>query len=271
MFIGYNLDLNNNHDLFGNKNYEEEFKMQEIENKSILKEVTLNGIVNATDIEKDWFPGIKADIFLSHSHKDEVLTKHLAGWLEHNFGLTCFIDSTVWGYADELLHFINNQYSDKRKRKNSFLYNYNKCNKASSHVNCILTIALQKMIDKVEAIFFINTRNSIENYENISKNSTYSPWIYTEIISTQLIRKRKLSEYREKILTESGLIKKTADIQEVLKIRYNVSLEHFVDLSLKNLQVWESGFKSFFSKETQHPLDVLYNITNVFESDSTLK
>ena len=66
-------------------------------------------------MQANWFPQIKADIFISHSHKDEDLALALAGWLKVSFGLTAFIDSCVWGYANDLLKMIDYKYCYQKK------------------------------------------------------------------------------------------------------------------------------------------------------------
>lgn len=44
-----------------------------------IKKYIIDGIAVGTQIEKDWFPQMEADIFISHSHIDEELAKGLAG------------------------------------------------------------------------------------------------------------------------------------------------------------------------------------------------
>ncbi len=39
--------------------------------KYILKNYVEDGVLDTSKVEDDWFPNIKADIFLSHSHQDE--------------------------------------------------------------------------------------------------------------------------------------------------------------------------------------------------------
>ncbi len=41
----------------------------------------------------NWFPSIKSDIFLSHSHKDEDTALKIAGYLKNNHKLEVFVDS----------------------------------------------------------------------------------------------------------------------------------------------------------------------------------
>ena len=38
------------------------------------------------------------------------MVKQLAGYLKHTYGIECFIDSCVWGYANDLLKEIDNRY-----------------------------------------------------------------------------------------------------------------------------------------------------------------
>lgn len=80
-----------------------------------------DGILDAARIEEDWFPSIDADVFISHSHKDQELAIGLAGWLHELFGISSFIDSCVWGYADDLLKQIDRNYCvNKRKPDGRF-------------------------------------------------------------------------------------------------------------------------------------------------------
>lgn len=77
-------------------------------NKKINSFVDDNKEINLTDIGENWFPKIEADVFISHSHKDEKLAIKLALWLYYCFDIKAFIDSTVWGYSRELLYNIIN-------------------------------------------------------------------------------------------------------------------------------------------------------------------
>ena len=42
--------------------------------------VLQNGRIVGTSLMQNWFPLVKADVFLSHSHKDIEKVKGLAGW-----------------------------------------------------------------------------------------------------------------------------------------------------------------------------------------------
>ncbi len=85
-------------------------EQKEIINKQLSEFLSTDGVINGEKLESTWFPQIKADIFISHSHSDEKLAMTLAGWLYRQFGLESFIDSTIWGYADSLLKKIDNKY-----------------------------------------------------------------------------------------------------------------------------------------------------------------
>lgn len=110
-------------------------------NKFLLPNKSLNG----TDIQENWFPEIDAHIFLSHSHTDTTTALILAGWLKEQFQLNTFVDSTVWGYANDLLKIIDNAYCLNPVGNT---YSYEKRNYSTSHVQLMLASALNKMIDK---------------------------------------------------------------------------------------------------------------------------
>lgn len=266
MFAGFNLSLSLDSNIFNSENIDFDYYKKEGENhlnnqkakyEDKLKNYVINGTADGTKLQDDWFPQVDANIFISHAHKDIDLAQGLAGWLNQTFGLNCFIDLNVWGYADELLESINTDNSDKRSDKDGgYLYDHNKCNTASKHVNTMLSIALQKMIDKTEATFVLNTNNSIQKYADVCKTKTYSPWIYTEIICTELVRKKPLSEYRRRIITlaqESANKSYNAEYSAA----YNVSLEHLKKINISTLYDWANN-----KTKCNYALDKLYLITH---------
>lgn len=109
MYRGFNLLLEEN---CFEEGYFEAFKKVGLRSfssqKTSIKEkinsfVRNDGSLDGSMMQANWFPQIKADIFISHSHKDINLALALVGWLKVTFGLTAFIDSCVWGYANKLL------------------------------------------------------------------------------------------------------------------------------------------------------------------------
>jgi hypothetical protein len=204
-----------------------------------------DGSIDGSKLQADWFPEVQADIFLSHSHGDREKAIALAGWLLHNFGLTVFIDSCVWGYADHLLKKIDDIYC---KNIDSNTYNYDKRNYSTSHVHMMLSLALTKMMDRTECLIFLNTPKSIVTCEVID-NQTKSPWIYHEIATSYVLRKQKPIRF--------GLIKHGyySENAQNLSINYNLDLSHLIDLSKDDLLEWQNDFNV---EEDSHSLDVLY-------------
>ena len=210
-----------------------------------------DGSINGAQIQSNWFPQIEADIFISHSHRDEELAIALAGWLKSKFDLTAFIDSCVWGYSNDLLKKIDNTYC---KTADGAYYDYDKRNFSTSHVHMMLSMALTMMIDNTECVFFLDTPNSIKSSEVI--NQTLSPWIYYELGMTKLIRK--------KTPTRNILIKAADSLNEVftesLQIRYDVKLDHLSILSQTDLENWVNVHHR---NTIDHPLDQLYRLSEV--------
>ena len=222
--------------------------------KTIDSYLFSNGTLNGSNMQENWFPQIKADIFISHSHKDEKLALALAEWLKETFGLTAFIDSCVWGYSNNLLKLIDDVYCRNINRNS---YDYDKRNYSTSHVHMMLSVALTQMIDNTECLFFLNTPNSITPDTIINK--TESPWIYSEISISQLIRKKELQEYR---IMEQNESLKTFSEDKKLNIQYDLPTDHLVDINVDDLNEWEEKYEKQDSENLRvHALDKLYELT----------
>lgn len=207
-------------------------------------------------MEESWFPQVKADVFISHSHKDLALAEGLAGWLHTTFGLTCFIDYNVWGYSDDLLWEINSRYSNKRSTGiGGCLYDYESCVAASKHVDTMLTIALHKMIDRCESVFLLNTDNSVRRYGEQPHDTTSSPWIYSEIVCSQIVRPRKLSDFRPTYIEHRADGKTLFAMDESFQPLYSVTLDHLLPLDLQMLERWDA---EHLRKGSRYALDDLY-------------
>lgn len=207
----------------------------------------------AEKIVAEWFPSVSADVFLSHSHRDEPNIIALSGWLHKKFGLNCFIDSSIWGYSANLLKMIDDEYCYDKDRK---IYNYDDRNKSTSHVYMMLSTALTKTMDACECVFFVNTPNSIKIDKSINGvNATESPWIYSEIAMTKLLRKRELREHR-RIIAEAMDGVGMESLNKSWGIDYDVDLSHLKHINKDTLINW----LDYFQRESpEYPLDFLYS------------
>lgn len=265
MFQGFNIEdlcFNNDFDYFYNKGRSlyDEMSTNIQEKLSFLKDKKC--VLNAEKIQSDWFPDIKADIFLSHSHADEKLAVAFAGWLNDNFGLRSFIDSCLWGYCDELLRIIDDNFCENDDRKT---YNYKSRNASTSIVHMILMNALTKMIDNTECLMFLNTPNSIVLKEDISEK-TYSPWIFSEIETSRYIRKIVPDRLKGKIKDSTKYFSVLNESQ--LKVAFPANTSHLINLNCDELKEWNNTYakrKSIFATPTNKglPLNYLYRIKNI--------
>jgi len=197
---------------------------------SLQKYLSPQGILNASEIEKDWFPAIKADIFLSHSHKDEKAVIALAGIFAF-VGLTAFIDSCVWGYANDLLKMIDDAYCVQAKKPNGgCIYDYGTRNSSTAHVHMILNGALAKMMDTTECLIFLDTPNSLA-VSDLSKNVTNSCWIYSELLYSKLLRERVpirkgLSFHLDESVHHGDLgVEYDVDLSHLMKLKFSDIVE----------------------------------------------
>lgn len=218
----------------------------DIESLSVLED----GAIDGTSVINKWFPDYEADIFLSHSHNDILLAIKTACWLEKHFGLKVFVDSLLWGYADDLLLEIDKNYT---YNESSNTYNYKLRNISTAHVHMMLSTALNDMIDNTECIIFLNTPQSIEisNMEEL----TYSPWIYSEIKAANILRTNKPARLIDKNLEEEFLIHDGVVRNDAPKIGYQTDLSQFKELRYSALAMWKQ-----LNGDTrgEKSLDILY-------------
>lgn len=233
--------------IYSNTNYDryhrigksmlDDFK-QEVGTELVQYIIGDSGVIDGTKLQEDWFPTVNCDIFISHSHKDEDLAIALAGWLYETFGLESFIDSCIWGYADDLLEIID----DEHCRNSTKSYSYKRRNFSTSHVHMMLNMALMQMIDKTECLFFLNTPNSIDLSD--IETRTLSPWIYSEIGISQMIEKKRT---RTKYFSDN--------LNESLRISYKLDLSHLANIDHTDLLLWKQK-----NVKEEKALDMLYGM-----------
>lgn len=207
---------------------------QKIEIEDSLKEYYMNeDTLNGREMKDKWFPKIKADVFLSHSHKDEKTIIALAGFLYDIFHIKSFIDSTVWGYANDLLKIIDRAHC---KLEGTDSYDYDKRNYSTSHVHLMLNTALLEMLDETECVIFVETPNSIQSVKETVNKGTYSPWIYSELNLMSYLRIKVPTRMRESYRMELNSKDKEI-VLENLQIWHDVStpLEALIPLHATHL------------------------------------
>lgn len=229
--------------------------------KKLDKYLSPTGKIEVNSLEKDWFPEVEADIFLSHSHQDEKKAIILAGFLKENFSIKTFIDSIIWKNSLDLLKKIDDEYN---KQLNGS-YSYSGSTWAATNVNLILMMALMKMMDKCECAFFLETPNSLQISSSNKKENTGSPWIYSEIEILNRIRKIPLK--RPKSIIES--IKKHNEDIFNLQFEYNLNFSDFYKINLEIFRKWVSSknsieqyevYASNYRYKNLKSLDKLYKI-----------
>lgn len=225
--------------------------------KSIDEYLSINGTIDGKKLEKNWFPQISSDIFISHSHTDENLALGLSGWLEYHLKINAFVDSNVWGYAGELLYSIDKRYCFNDKTNN---YRYEDRNISTAHVHVMLCAALTKMMDETECLFFISTPSSITTKSALEDSETNSPWIYLELTLADLIQKPLSSHSSRKDLIKSERATEMFSVTESMnmKVSYPVNLDNMKKLSRADLDKWKNSYDIEISKP--NPMDKLYSL-----------
>lgn len=274
MYRGFKLDIQDTDFFDQDQNYIQKCKAQgellkeRLNNQlvDILAAVTnANGVIDGEQLSSIWFPIVKKDVFISHSHNDEDLALTIAGFLNERFGLSVFIDTTIWGSANRLLKTIDDEYC----MQENGTYNYTKRNFSTSHVHAMLTTAIIQAMDQAEAIFFLNTSNSTYKLKNgFMKEHTLSPWIHEEIVFAKHLRERSWEEYRMIRMDEAFHFEKS------LNVAYPYDLEEYKTITFVDLVEWvkkwekrkEAGSGRYGTlllkahEKVKHPLNVLYEM-----------
>ncbi len=215
--------------------------------------------IDVSKLQEAWFPQIEADVFISHSNKDEdkAIAIAIAGWLNKKLGLKPFIDSSIWGNSEDLIQKVYDAFRIKNSNSiDNKLYkmitNVKLYNMITSSVNMILSNAINKMIDNTECFFFINTAKSINAIDLITR--TESPWLYNEIIMSEIIRKKIPDRIRKSL----DLIVEQKYLMALPKIEFTENLEELIKLNTIDLKKWEE--KKQESGDSKNSLDILYEL-----------
>lgn len=215
--------------------------------KSIDTFIKAESTFDGNALINQWFPKIqKYDIFISHSHDDLNLAKALANWLGNSFGLSCFIDSTVWGEFPDLRKQINSYFSIHLGSK----YTFNMQDRVSQHVMMMLNSSLMEMMSRCQCLFFLNTPNSV-SIDEVLRGATYSPWIFSEIGMFNCIEKK----------VPPSLLKENQQEQEnFANITYKLDLSQLCDLDANSLVKWQQQCDILNKKTKQICLNKLYEL-----------
>jgi len=252
MYRGFNLkiseyDISHKYYLIGKAN-------QELESITITnafeKYFVKNSFLDGSKIMNEWFPIKEGHVFLSHSHQDLDLALSIAGLLKDKFNLDVFVDSTVWLNSNDLLKIIDDKFC---KNIDGVNYSYQKRNFSTSHVHNMLMSSLNRMIDNCEALFFLNTPNSLYVGNSINQQ-TFSPWIFSEIETSRLINKKTPPRLLKRTKVFSNILQKSVLLNEStspsLQIAYETDLKH-----LNTLNNWD--FDSWVNSNFHRPEDAL--------------
>lgn len=274
MLRGFNvsLDASQFHECFSSlrdwsglwRSFVENSKVQRGVIEDTVKSKVLSGkwVINGADVESNWFPKIQNHVFISHSHQDEELALGVAGALKTWLNIDAFVDSSAWGYYIDLQESL---FSEVKSRavdglsEDELLELWNTC---ATHVHCMLSKSLIQMMDQCECLLFLNTPASIA-IQDIKANGscTYSPWIYTEIEASRMLR-----THQDPRRLRRGLIKESdatgVDVGIECLVEYPLNLDHLTSISTQDVCSWiRKGYNAARKMTTGGPfaaLDVLY-------------
>lgn len=256
MLAGFDLRIKNDKPL---ASFYRRHKLEEIEarcttiSSALIDLLIRRPVIDAEKVANALFPiDSTCDIFLSHSSADRNLANQLAAALE-SLGLQVFVDSHAWGSVYDLLQHVDDIHC---LNPGGTSYSYERRNASTAHVYMILNTALHRMIDRAEALIFLNTDKSLikESTANIigggSKEKTQSAWIHSELHFSAFVRRHSRRTIR-RIVFESATLAKSD-----FAIVHPAPIDHLFSLSETELYGW---LRDARLSRSGHPLDKLYD------------
>lgn len=242
MYKGYHFSMANellSHYFLRAEEYKRIGMAQKEVAQKVIQEKILSGkwVIAGDKTESEWFPQLKKHVFISHSHKDEDGALLITGLLKERLGIDAFVDSAAWGCYRELAECL---YEAARGRYISLSSSQKDLlrSSATEHAHCMLSKSLIQMMDRCECMFFLDTKASVGlNNIGTSDYSTFSPWIYTEIEASRVLRRYKYPRSVRKVINES-LRSFAMDEAPRVEVVYPLNLEHLDRLSPKGLFQW---------------------------------
>jgi hypothetical protein len=256
MFRAYALDLDSITSLIENESCEsiyEEVDREKINSslKDILKQKSKS--LDGKKLMELFFPSKNCPVFLSHSGLDDKRVTQFSQWLKRNFEINSFIDSDLWGCITDLQKEIDlqgktNAGTEERiaryvqLRCSRVIFDYKERNYNTANVHIMLCHALTQMIDTAECFIFLGSSNSYS--ERAGEKGTFSPWIFHELSTVNVIRENKIRDTVPEGLPElrcfSSLNESAGEKREV-KIFYPTPLERHALLKKTDLENWAKG------------------------------
>lgn len=219
--------------------YEQIGRDQKDKAQKVIQEKILSGkwVIDGEGTESEWFPQLKKHVFISHSHKDEGIALLVAGVLKDRLGIDAFVDSAAWGCYRELAECLY-AVAKRGYPRIALQHDAQLRMSATEHAHCMLSKSLIQMMDRCECLIFLDTPASV-GLRNIdtAECSTFSPWIYTEIEASRVLRRYKYPRSVRKVINES-LRSFAMDEAPQLEVVYPLNIEHLGKLSPQAFLQW---------------------------------
>ena len=253
MFRAYALDLDSITSLIEKEPCEsiyEKVDREEINTslKKLLKQKSKS--LDGKKLMEFFFPSKNCPVFLSHSGLDDKRVTQFSQWLKRNFEINSFIDSDLWGCITDLQKEIDlqgktNAGTEERiaryvqSRCSRVIFDYKERNYNTANVHIMLCHALTQMIDTAECFIFLGSSNSYS--EQGGDKGTFSPWIFHELSTTNVIREHCIRDtIPNKLpkLTCFSSLNESAGQERKVKIFYPTPLEKHALLKMGDLEKW---------------------------------
>ena len=242
MYKGYHFSMANvllSHYFLRAEEYKRIGRTQKDAAQKVIQEKIMSGrwVIDGSGTESEWFPQLTKHVFISHSHKDEDVALLIAGLLKERLGIDSFVDSAAWGCYRELAECLY-AVAKRGYPRIALQHDAQLRMSATEHAHCMLSKSLIQMMDRCECLMFLDTPASVGLHNiNIAGSSTFSPWIYTEIEASRVLRRYMYPRSMLKAANES-LRSFAMDEAPRVQIVYPLNLGHLEKLDPQMFLLW---------------------------------
>lgn len=215
-----------------------------------------DGVIDGDVLESAWYPQLKFDVFISHSHTNLDKAMALSAAIKALLGIDAFVDSCVWKCRDQLIEKLRELTGNNPAKPCA---NPRDESEIIAHADMMLNNSLMRMIDSCECLMFLDTPRSICRDGLVSK--TFSAWLYSEIVISKYIRISVPERHRKcrRMLNEGY---GPAMDSFALKISHGVDLAHLKQLTPGMFMKWIKTARSR-SLSGRPALDPLYELVSL--------
>ena len=102
-----------------------------------------------------------------------------------------------------------------------------------------------KMINKSKCVMFLNTNNSLTNRNTLLEGNTSSPWIYSELLMTNILLENQDIIYHSEEVNFDLSMRFPIKLENLIEVKKDDAISKLYQIVKKQVNVYEFENKTF--------------------------